>query len=312
MRPSSLAVSALVVVAACVPEAAPPPSAAPTSAPVTARVAALPGVQRAAGCGKPARPAGEQVTTIDGMGASYIVAVPPRYASDEPTPLVFAFHGRNRTHQDCRETDCRGIRAEIEPRALVVYMKSLGGTGWERPEEREHNVRFFEAVLADMEATYCVDTTRVVATGTSSGAFFTNVLGCRFGDVLRAVVPVSGGMPEKVGCKGQPISVVVHGVDDDKVRPALGVEARDAYRARNHCGEGTSHPIEALHASVRAARESHACLEYAGCDTGRGVGWCEHSEGGYDGSTHGWPNFGGSVVGALLDFLSGVRPMLVP
>src|SRR5262249_42674043 len=157
------------------------------------------------------------------------------YTKDTAMPLVFAFHGRNRTHENCREKDCIGIRSEIEPRAIVVYMKSLGGTGWEHPEEREHNVRFFEAVLSDIEESYCVDSTQIVATGTSSGAYFTNVLACRYGDVLRGVVPVSGGMPEKEGCKGQPISIVVHGVDDDKVRLPLGIEARDIYRSRNHC-----------------------------------------------------------------------------
>jgi polyhydroxybutyrate depolymerase len=306
MRASSVAVFALLLVAACTPEAAPPPKPASAAAPAPS----LPGA-RSAGCGKPARPAGERVVTVSGMEAPYIVALPPSYASDQPTPLVFAFHGRNRTHQDCRDMDCRGIRAEIEPRAIVVYMKSLGGTGWEGPPEREHNVRFFEDVLGDIESAYCVDTKRVVATGTSSGASFTNVLACRHGDLLRAVVPVSGGMPEKDGCKGRPISVVVHGVDDSHVRPELGVDARDAYRARNHCSLGTSRPIEAIHQSVVAARESHACVEYTGCDAGLGVGWCEHSEGGYDGSTHGWPKFGGTIVGAVLDFISGVRPTLV-
>jgi polyhydroxybutyrate depolymerase len=307
MRAPSFAVLALLVAAACVPEAVPPPKA-PSAAGLAP---AVPGA-RAAGCGKPARPPGDRVLTIDGMEAPYIVAVPPSYASDQPTPLVFAFHGRNRTHQDCRDTDCRGIRAEIEPRAIVVYMKSLGGTGWEGSAEREHNVRFFDEVLADIESAYCVDTKRVVATGTSSGAHFTNVLACRRGDLLRAVVPVSGGMLEKDGCKGRPISVVVHGVDDSHVRPELGVDARDVYRVRNHCGARTSRPIEAIHQSVVATRESHACVEYTGCDTGLGVGWCEHSEGGYDGSTHGWPKFGGTVVGAVLDFISGARPTLVP
>jgi poly(3-hydroxybutyrate) depolymerase len=318
MQAPSVAVFALLVLAACAPEAsqalreaslATPP---PKPAVATEHVAAPAAGQRAPGCAKPARPAGERAITVDGMEARYIVAVPPSYAVDQPTPLVFAFHGRNRTHQDCRDTDCRGIRAEIEPRALVVYMKSLGGTGWEGPAEREHNVRFFDEVLADIESAYCVDTTRVIATGTSSGAFFTNVLGCRHGDLLRAVVPVSGGMPEKDACKGQPIAVVVHGVDDSHVRPELGVEAREAYRARNHCGVATSRPIEVLHQSVVTARESHACLEYGGCDNGHGVGWCEHSEGGYDGSTHGWPKFGGTIVGAVLDLVSGVRPTLVP
>jgi poly(3-hydroxybutyrate) depolymerase len=273
---------------------------------------ARPAAPRSAGCGQAPLPAGERSMVVDGLEARYIVAVPPSYASETALPLVFAFHGRTRTHQECRETDCLGMREEIEPRAIVVYMKSLGGTGWEHDEEREHNVHFFASVLADVEARYCVDTTRIVATGTSSGASFTNLLACRYGDVLRGAVPVAGRLPEIEGCKGQPISVVVHGVDDSHVALPLGEQARDAYRVRNHCCEGTSHPLGPLHASVVAARESHQCVEYQGCDPGKPVGWCEHSEGGYDGSTHGWPKFGAQVVGALLDYLSGTHPGLVP
>jgi len=33
------------------------------------------------------------------------------------------------------------------------------------------------------------------------------------------------------------------------------------------------------------------------------VVWCEHSEGGYDGTTHGWPLFGGDQIWA---FVSGL------
>jgi hypothetical protein len=48
-------------------------------------------------------------------------------------------------------------------------------------------------------------------------------------------------------------------------------------------------------------RESHECADYQGC-SGPPVRWCEHSEGGYDGSTHGWPTFGGQEI---WDFVSG-------
>ena len=54
---------------------------------------------------------------------------------------------------------------------------------------------------------------------------------------------------------------------------------------------------------VLGTPESHGCAVYQGCDAGLPVTWCEHSEGGYDGSTHGWPLFGGQQV---WDFVSAL------
>jgi hypothetical protein len=49
--------------------------------------------------------------------------------------------------------------------------------------------------------------------------------------------------------------------------------------------------------------ESHGCAEYQGCDPAAPVVWCEHSEGGYDGSTHGWPLFGGDRIWSFVSQL---------
>jgi hypothetical protein len=54
--------------------------------------------------------------------------------------------------------------------------------------------------------------------------------------------------------------------------------------------------IAEVHAAAVATAESHGCAAYQGCAPGPDVVWCEHSEGGYDGSTHGWPLFGGRQI----------------
>ena len=54
--------------------------------------------------------------------------------------------------------------------------------------------------------------------------------------------------------------------------------------------------VSELHGRVVANRETYECADYMGCPGGLSVRWCEHSEGGYDGSTHGWPTFGGDAV----------------
>ena len=237
------------------------------------------------------------------MDGEYIVSIPPSYDATKPYPLGFGFHGRNRTGPNCQDGDCAGFQEAMEDEAILVYMTSMGGTGWEGDGERELNVEFFEKVLDQVQATACIDLDRVFVAGTSSGAHFVNILGCRFGDRLQAIAPVAGWLPEKEGCVDGVAALVIHGIADIHVQFQNGEEARDFWRARNGCSDQTVPAIADVHAEVEATDEHHACAVYQGCDPGLPVTWCEHSEGGYDGSTHGWPLFGGQ---AIWDFVSAI------
>lgn len=246
-----------------------------------------------AGCGM--APPADGVLSIDvkGQAGEYVLSIPDGYDPMTPSPLGFAFHGRNRTGPNCHDGDCAGFQDTMQDDAVLVYMTSLGGTGWEGDGEREINVAFFETLRAELEATLCIDTSRVFVAGTSSGAHFTNVLGCRFGDSLLAIAPVAGYLPE-TECVGQPAALVIHGVLDSSFD--AGVTARDFWRDNSGCMDVTVPTIEEVHASVTATMETHGCAVYQGCAAGAQVTWCEHSEGGYDGTTHGWPLFGGEAI----------------
>jgi poly(3-hydroxybutyrate) depolymerase len=245
-----------------------------------------------AGCGMAPPTDGVLSIDVEGQAGEYVLSIPDGYDPMTPYPLGFAFHGRNRTGPNCHDGDCAGFQSVMENDAVLVYMTSLGGTGWEGDGEREINVAFFEALRAQLEATLCIDTSREFVAGTSSGAHFTNVLGCRFGDSLIAISPVAGYLPE-TECVGQPAALVIHGVLDGSFD--AGVTARDFWRDNSGCTSDTVPTIEEVHASVTATMETHGCAEYQGCSGGQ-VTWCEHSEGGYDGSTHGWPLFGGQAI----------------
>lgn len=253
-----------------------------------------------AGCGMAPPTDGVLSFDVEGQAGEYVLSIPDGYDPMTPYPLGFAFHGRNRTGPNCHDGDCAGFQTVMEGDAVLVYMTSLGGTGWEGDGEREINVTFFETLRAALEATLCIDTSRVFVAGTSSGAHFTNVLGCRFGDSLIAIAPVAGYLPE-TECVGQPAALVIHGVLDPSFD--AGVTARDFWRENSGCTDETVPTIEAVHASVTATMETHDCAVYQGCAIGAQVTWCEHSEGGYDGSTHGWPLFGGQ---AIWDFMQAL------
>ena len=42
--------------------------------------------------------------------------------------------------------------------------------------------------------------------------------------------------------------------------------------------------------NLSAAANKITCVDAPTCATDYPVRWCEHSEGGYDGTTHGWPS----------------------
>ncbi|TPV94553.1 MAG: hypothetical protein B7733_14610 [Myxococcales bacterium FL481] len=233
---------------------------------------------------------------VDGIEAEYLVSLPADYDPDRMYPLGFAFHGWGRTGQQCHDGDCAGFQTAMGDHAVLVYMTAIGGEGWEGPGEREPNLAFFQAVREEVLDTACIDVTRVFAAGTSSGAHFANVLGCRFGDQLAAIAPVAGYLPETENCVGRVAALVIHGIRDPHVEFAAGERARDFWQARNGCDSAAVPAVTDVHAEVQATDEHHACATYPGCADGATVTWCEHSEGGYDGSTHGWPAFGGSRI----------------
>lgn len=183
--------------------------------------------------------------------------------------------------------------------AILVYMKSFG-EGWEQQEVRERNVDFFEAVLDTLTNEACVDEARVFVAGTSSGAHFSNVLACRHGERLLAVAPVAGSLPESENCRGNVAWMGIHGIDDPHVTFESGETARDFFLEQNGCSAETVPELETVHAEIRASRDANQtnqkCVDYQGCESLYPVRWCEHSQGGYDDSTHGWPTAGGQLI----------------
>jgi polyhydroxybutyrate depolymerase len=245
------------------------------------------------GCGKAPAP-GEFTIPLGGANAAFTITVPPDYDPATPTPLVFGFHGRNQTHIQLRTQDAANIQTEIGGRAVVAYLKSQAGPGWNFAEEVEPNVAFFNAVYDRMLADYCVDTSRVFAVGHSSGGYFANILACRYGDRLRGIGAVAGNTQE-FDCAGRVAAMVVHGVRDSVVSFAGGQQSRDTYRATNGCG------AEAAPFAVTP------CIEYQGCDEGLPVAWCEHNEPTYQDTNHGWPSFASRAIGQFL-FALGPKP----
>jgi len=275
-----------------------------------------------AGCGGPAMPlTGPGTLTSGGKEGNFVLSVPRGYDPNTPATVGFVFHGANNTEVSCfGGGNCAGVQMSMVDKAILVYPRSFG-TSWTN-ETREQNVTWFDDLLSYVKANYCVDEHKVFVMGTSSGAHFSNILGCRRSDVLRAIAPGAGERLETTGCENTRFAaLVIHGIDDGTVAGqgvpfAKGVEARDFYAKQNNCSTETVPPIDQIHAEVRMLRDAaitasprgstagiFRCADYQGCDQGLPVRWCEHGEDGYDSTTHGYPLEGGPTT---WDFVSAL------
>lgn len=247
---------------------APPPKGTSQANPPATSGGPPPSSTPAPGCGKSASPGFARANVmVDGKSRSYQLLVPAGYDGSKPLPLVFVFHGLGGDGDEIRSYF--SFEKESAGKALFVYpdgvaQSSVGGaTGWS-----ESDLAFFDALLATIRGSHCVDDKRVFAAGHSFGAYMSNLVGCSRGDVVRAIAPVSGGMIAGT-CKG-PVAVwLAHGDKDMTVEQSEGVGARDRWRTLNGCGASTK-PIT-----------PSPCVTYDGCSAGHPVTWCSFSGGHY-------------------------------
>jgi poly(3-hydroxybutyrate) depolymerase len=272
------------------PPAIEPPPAQPDPAQPAPMTPASPAFPPSAGCGKANPPQGAGALTIRGAQAQYVVTLPANYDPNTPVPLIFGFHGRGRTHVQFQTIDASNIQTELGSRAVMVYPKSQGGDGWNFAAEVPPSVEFFEALYPQTLNNYCIDTSRIFLVGHSSGAYFTEILACRFGERFRGIGAVAGNLQEMNCSDARFAALLVHGTTDTVVSFAGGMQARDYYENRNGCDNS----------SVPGAVSP--CIAYQNCDAGLPVQWCQHTEPTYtDANTgrptnHGWPSFASRAI----------------
>lgn len=217
-----------------------------------------------AGCGRAAELATDEWVerTIDvaGTARTWFVHLPAGYDPSRAYPVVYQFHGCS--DQPTRENNNVPVERESGADAIHVRGRAVDSCWDTSPDGPD--VAFFDALVAEVEATWCADTSRRFATGYSSGSFMTHRLGCIRGDVLRAVASIAGGQAGR-SCAGTVAALLIHDRDDTTVNISASEGTRDAYVLANGCD------------ATRTATDPSPCEAYDGCDPGLPVVWCETS-----------------------------------
>ncbi|MFJ7237890.1 alpha/beta hydrolase family esterase [Streptomyces olivaceus] len=150
-------------------------------------------------------------------------------ATDDPKPLLIAFHGRGADAAELREKS-RLERAATARGMIVAFPEGLDhgwGAGTRATKQRPDpglDVRFTEALIKHLVRTEHADPERVYATGFSNGGSMALRMAAERPDLLAGAVSVSGQLPAgdaAVKPTGPLPVMVVYGADDP-VRPLAG------------------------------------------------------------------------------------------
>lgn len=229
-----------------------------------------------AGCGAE-RTLRDGTVTVESGGEqrSYILRVPETYDNTHPYRLVLAYHWRGGTATavaegiGATESPFYGLWYEADSSTIFVAPVGHGtgtDTGWQNLGGVD--VDFTDAILAQVEADLCIDTTRVFAVGFSYGAGMSYALACARPDVFRGVALFSGG--ELSGCEGGAVPVAFyasHGVVDNTVDIAWGRAVRNHFAVVN--GTDLLDPPE-----PEVGSGEHICTVYSGGSPDYPVEWC--------------------------------------
>jgi polyhydroxybutyrate depolymerase len=195
---------------------------------VTAGV--LPAASGTSGCGQHEASGSAQYTlTVSGHRRTVIVHVPAGYTGEHKLALILNLHGSESTAS--AEEKFSGMDATADAdHFIVAYPQALisDGTGydWNIPGEPMVNgkfppatapsdVAFLTTLVRALAGRYCINLSRVYATGVSGGGRMASQLGCDASSVFAAIAPVAGLRYPSPCPASRPVPVIAfHGTAD--------------------------------------------------------------------------------------------------
>jgi len=233
--------------------------------------------------------AGERTIVSDGIERVYYLKLPENYNSRTSYPLIFAFHGLGGDYTRWTE-GYYNLQEVVRDGAILVYPNALLKN--DQPQwDYDTDLAFFDDLYAELEASLCFDIRKVFAVGHSNGAGMAHALGCKRGNILRAIGPVAGALTDYNDLIGQVAVIQIHG-SNDTIMPVESIKStRDYWIAINGCTKGETE--EGMDPD---------CKAYRACDPGFPVQYCEHSGG------HDWPDFASDAIWSFFQNLPPVTP----
>jgi polyhydroxybutyrate depolymerase len=162
--------------------------------------------------------------TVGSLERTYILHIPPGMDSQQPLPVVFAFHSGTIDALSMQQQS--GLNDTADQNGFILVYPNGTGTGhiryWnasgccgEASNQNIDDLAFVRQMLADLGTILRIDPKRIYATGLFNGAIFSYRLACEMSDTFAAIAAVERDMLTDPCQPQEPVSVVhVQGLND--------------------------------------------------------------------------------------------------
>lgn len=239
-------------------------------------LAANPQARRSSGCGLVRQPLEQITLNVNGVGRTFIDAIPPTYEPDNPHALVFAFHA-NAGGSSARTLQEQLLLERHLPQAIVVYPEGQRDGPrnlWSDPNDSPDALRdyaLFDALYNLYTTRYCIDLGRVYVLGVGMGGWFANSLACARADDVRAVATISGSISPS-DCPGRVATLLLH-------NPASGqMPLRDVLATRDYWLEHNNLPDDPLPDPLPDPLTAFNCQRHGRADSRFPLLWCPYHQ----------------------------------
>jgi len=246
----------------------------------------------------------------------YGVRLPDGYDPSKPYAVTIGGGGCGGNAQNFAGNPGGGLQIAGNGKTIQIGLSYIAGCFNDggpsidnRPDTPEEP--YFRAVMADVEAHYCVDKSQVFMAGFSSGGWEAFTLGCAASDIIRGIGTDEGGLRTMhPSCKKPIAAVMVAGTADtenpigpldpvadkgavDRLGSLGSAPGRDEILMRNGCTGTATMPYQDA--------KYGACVKYTGCPVAYPVVWCALPGVGHNSSTYNGTNYS---PGPMWDVLS--------
>jgi poly(3-hydroxybutyrate) depolymerase len=247
------------------------------------------GTGKSAGCGKmPTIPSSQYnsgahiAITAANMQREYILNVPSNYDNTHPYKFVIAYHELNGNDDEMYRNKYYHLLPLANDSTIFVAPNgqqnnqnctAAGGCGWPNPNDSD--MLLADAVVAQIEQNFCIDTNRIFATGWSYGASMSYETACErpLGSVTNGVagyirsIAVYSAAQLSGSCKpAKPVAYYAsHGTNDMVLDYSRGLTLLQNMAAVDSCTAMTP---------TKVTSGSHVCTNFMGCGIGYPVEFC--------------------------------------
>jgi polyhydroxybutyrate depolymerase len=232
-----------------------------------------------------------QTVLVDGTTRSYLLHIPPDYDGLTPVPLVVDFHGIGGSGMSHRSNS--PYPSALDPEGVVMAfpdgVRGPAGTAWNVGPccvADVDDVAFARALVAQVQASACIDASRVYAVGVLTGGGMAHYLACHAADVFAATAPAAFDLLEEnvdECTPSRPITVIsFRGTADSRVPYDGGASSLVPGMPLTFLGaEATFEAWSDIDGCTGAAStpDADGCSAYSGCGSGAEVILCTKQDG---------------------------------